>query len=135
MPKLFRYASRARPRSRVTSRPFTKISPPSGRRIPSTDFIITDLPVPEPPITTNDLPASSFRSRPSSTTLLPKRFFTPRSSTFAVLSCFAIASIREQDVGEDVIGGEDQDRGRHNRARRRLAHALRAALGIETIVA
>ena len=53
--------------------------------MPSTHLIITDLPVPEPPITTSELPGWIVRSTPSSTTLAPKRFLTPISSTFAVL--------------------------------------------------
>ena len=40
-------------------------------------LIVTDLPVPEPPMMTSGLAASIVRSTPSSTTLEPKRFLTP----------------------------------------------------------
>ena len=53
------HTRRARGRARwVTSSPSTKIWPASGRRMPSTHLIVTDLPVPEPPMTTSDSPGS-----------------------------------------------------------------------------
>src|SRR6202000_1292852 len=125
-------ASRARPRRCVTSFPSTKICPASGFRIPSTHLIITDLPVPEPPMTTTDSPRPSVRSSPSSTTLSPKRFFTPRSSTLG--STFASA-MGEDHGGEDIVGREHQDRGAEPRVGGGGTHALRAALGVEAVVA
>ncbi len=40
---------------------------------------VTDLPVPEPPMTTTLSACSTSRSMPSSTTLRPKDFFRPRT--------------------------------------------------------
>ena len=59
--ELLEHRSRARPRRCVTSSPSTKICPASGRRIPSTHLIKTDLPVPEPPMTTSDLAFGEFQ--------------------------------------------------------------------------
>src|ERR1700733_6994644 len=133
MPNFFSIASRARPPMRVTSSPSTKILPSSARRMPNTHLIITDLPVPEPPITTKDSAAPILRSMPSSTTLSPKRFLTPRSSILGV-PCAAI-SVSEQEGGEEIIRGKDQDGRRHNGIGRRRTHALRAALGMKAVVA
>ena len=46
-------------------------------------FSSTDLPEPEPPITTIEVPGGTSRSTPSSTTLSPKRFATPRRRILA----------------------------------------------------
>ena len=43
------------------------------------DLMVTDLPVPEPPMITSEERGSMVRSTPSSTTLEPKRFLTPIS--------------------------------------------------------
>src|SRR5215472_2081453 len=103
--------------------------------MPSTHLIITDLPVPEPPMTTSDCPLSMVRSRPSSTTFRPKRFFTPRSSTFAVLfACTMSGSLREEHGGEDIVRGKDQDRRGHNRVGRCRSDALSTAFGVEAVV-
>src|ERR1700759_2420799 len=114
--------SRARPRRRVTSLPSTKICPASGFKMPSTLLIITDLPVPEPPITTRLSPLAILGSRPSSTTLGPKRFLTPRSSALGVLLS-VIGLAFEEDGGEEVVRGEDQDRRRHDSVGRCRADA------------
>ena len=71
----------------VMSSPSTRIVPSSGRMMPKMDLMVTDLPVPEPPMITSDDPGAITRSTPSSTTLEPKRFFTPRSSIFGVMRC------------------------------------------------
>src|SRR5579885_51794 len=134
MPNFLSTASRARPCRWVTSCPSTKILPESGRRIPSTHLIITDLPVPDPPMTTSDWPASSVRSIPSSTTLRPNCFLTPRSSTFGVVADLAM-SVREDHRSENVIRGKDENGGADHRICGGRAHALRAAPGIEAVVA
>ena len=43
------------------------------------DLMVTDLPVPEPPMITTEDCFSMVKSTPSSTTLGPKRFLTPMS--------------------------------------------------------
>src|SRR5260370_27510645 len=45
-------------------------------------FSSTDLPLPEPPITTTDSPTATSRSMPRSTCLAPKALVTPRSDIF-----------------------------------------------------
>ena len=51
-------------------------------------LISTDLPVPEPPITTSECPAGTSRSSPCSTFLAPKLFVRPRIAILAGV-CFA----------------------------------------------
>src|SRR5690606_29185910 len=93
-------------------------------------LISTDLPEPEPPMTTSDCPFSTARSMPSSTTLEPKDLRTPLSSIFAVM-----ASLGEEHGSEDVVRQQDQDRGRDHRVGGRLADALRAAPRVEAVIA
>ena len=95
-------------------------------------LMVTDLPVPEPPMITIEDCLSMVRSTPSSTTLGPKRFLTPISSIFGVERG---RSFVEQERGQHIVGGQDEDRGRHHRIGGGVAHALRAALGIEAVVA
>src|SRR4051794_14643072 len=106
MPNLDKKASRLRPESRVTSSPSTLIVPASGRRIPSTHLMVTDLPLPEPPMMTRESPGFTVISTPSSTILDPKRFFTPLSSIFAVP--FIAISLGEKHGSEDVIRRQNQ---------------------------
>ncbi len=63
MPNFFIRGSRAAPRRRVTSSPSTRIVPSSGVRMPRMHLIITDLPVPEPPMTTMEDCLSDRRDR------------------------------------------------------------------------
>src|SRR6266699_7152463 len=73
------------------------------------------------------------RSMPSRTIFGPKHFFTPLSS---ILGLTAICrSLAEEDGGEDVVRRQNQDRSRHHRIGGGRADALRAAFGIEAIVA
>src|SRR5690554_764562 len=113
--------------------PSTKISPLSGRIMPSTHLIITDLPVPDPPITTSDSPFGTVRLMPSSTTFLPKRLWTFLSSIFA--SLMTRPSIRKQKRRHHIVRREDQDGCCHHCIRRRAANALRAALRVEAVEA
>jgi hypothetical protein len=48
-------------------------------------LMVTDLPWPEPPITTRLRPGATSRSMPSSTTLSPNRLWTPVQASFGVL--------------------------------------------------
>ncbi len=47
-------------------------------------FTMTDLPVPEPPMTTRLSPVTTSRSIPSSTSFGPKDFRKPRTEIFGV---------------------------------------------------
>ncbi len=91
---------------------------------PRMHFSSTDLPVPEPPITTSDSPARDVEvdavAAPSSA---PKDLCRPRSAIFGV----GVASSREEQLGDDVVEAQDQDRGRDHGVGRRRADALRAA--------
>src|SRR5450755_748170 len=113
MPNLRKYASRLPPRRCVTSSPSTLIVPASAWIMPSTHLMVTDLPLPEPPMMTSESPGWMDRSTPSSTIFGPKRFFTPLSSILG--TPVIAASMGEEDGGEDVIGSEDQDGCRHHR--------------------
>jgi hypothetical protein len=78
-------ASRARPRQRVTSCAVDENLPSSGVRMPSTHLMVTDLPVPEPPMTTSDCPLDREIDAVEHD-LGPKRFLTPRNSILGVRS-------------------------------------------------
>ena len=60
------------------STPSISIDPASGETSPRMHLSSTDLPLPEPPITTSEVPAGTSRSTPSSTCLVPKRLARPR---------------------------------------------------------
>src|SRR6185312_9691732 len=64
------------------SHPSISISPSSGSIRPRMHFNSTDLPDPEPPITTIDVPGRTSRSMPSSTILGPNCFRRPRRRIF-----------------------------------------------------
>src|SRR5580704_16659303 len=127
MPNFFMIGSRAEPLSRVTSTPSTRMAPSSGVMIPRMHLMVTDLPVPEPPMMTVEDCLSILRLTPSSTTLEPKRFLTPISSIFGTVMGSRSCGV-EQDGGENKVGGENKDAGGHHRAGGGRAHALRAAL-------
>ena len=78
MPNLRRSSFMVERSAPTTSVPSTRIEPLSGTMRPSTHLISTDLPVPEPPITTSDCPAARSRSTPCSTFLAPKLLVRPR---------------------------------------------------------
>ena len=65
-----------------TSSPSISMLPASGVTRPRMDLISTDLPVPEPPMTTMPVPGMTSRSTPSSTRFSPKAFFRPRMLIF-----------------------------------------------------
>jgi hypothetical protein len=73
--------TRARLRSEKSfvSSPSILIEPLSGRIRPRMHFSSTDLPVPEPPITTIDSPGATSSSMPCSTFFWPNALVTPRS--------------------------------------------------------
>ena len=78
IPNLRRNSSMVVPEAPTTSTPSTRIEPLSGVIRPSTHLISTDLPVPEPPMTTRERPAGRSRSTPLSTRLGPKLLVRPR---------------------------------------------------------
>src|SRR4051812_31654979 len=105
-------ASCSLPRSRVISRPPIFIDPESGLTIPSILLIITDFPVPEPPMTTSDRPFGTEIVIPFRTCFGPKAFRTPLRTMWA----FSLigASSREEDGRECEIRREYQDIGTHD---------------------
>ena len=54
MPNFFITRSRAAPLIWVMSSPSTRMVPSSGRMMPRMDLMVTDLPVPEPPMITSE---------------------------------------------------------------------------------
>src|SRR4051812_40244254 len=100
--------------------------------MPRIVLIMTDLPVPEPPMTTSDWPLGTEMSIPFSTFLGPKALWTSLRTMYPSSS---MASVREQERGQGKIRSEDQDRGTHHRVGRRPAHPLRSAFRIEPVIA
>ena len=122
-------ASRGRasaPRMPIVSSPSTLIEPASGCSRPRMHFSSTDLPVPEPPMTTSDLAGAHVEvdavAAPASA---PKRL---RDAAQRDLGRPCVASSGEERFGDEVVGGQDQDRGRDHGVGGRRADALRAAL-------
>src|SRR5689334_21623438 len=129
MPNLRIACARIAAGMRVTSAPSTRTWPSSGFIRPSAHFSVTDLPTPEPPMTTSDLPGATSRSTPSSTCRPRSRFLMPMSWSFGPV----IASLHEERCDE-IIDGEDQ----HDRADDRIgggaSDAKRAALAVIALV-
>src|ERR1700677_5009250 len=94
------------------SGPSISIVPASGSSRPRIHFSNTDLPDPEPPITTIEVPGGTSRSTPSSTTLSPNLFASPRSRILGTVvligrRSFAPYSLREEHLGQHVIERQD----------------------------
>ena len=87
MPMRARTCSRSRRSMRRMSWPSISITPASGSIRPRMHFSSTDLPVPEPPITTIEVPGITSRSTPSSTRLSPKLLRRPRMRIFGPSRC------------------------------------------------
>src|SRR6516165_3813108 len=141
MPILRIKRSRAWRRCRTVSTPSMRIEPASGSIKPRMHLTSTDLPAPEPPMTTRLCPAAQSMSRPSSTQWSPNDFFSPLTEIFGTAifdGAGLIAgrrSLPEEGGGEHVIGDEYHDRGRNHRIGRRLPHSLRPALRVITVIA
>ncbi len=84
MPKGRRIFSRSRPVRPTVSWPSTRMLPASGRSSPRMHLMSTDLPEPEPPITTTDSPVPMLRSTPRRTFFAPKDLWSPATAIFAV---------------------------------------------------
>ena len=85
MPMRARACSASCRGSRRMSLPSISMMPSSGSSRPRTHFSSTDLPEPEPPMTTIDVPGGTSRSTPSSTRLAPKRLYRPADADFGNL--------------------------------------------------
>ena len=68
--------------SPMISRPSTLIDPDSGTNNPWIHLIVTDFPVPDPPMITSDSPFLTWRSTPSKTTFFPNALWTSVIWTF-----------------------------------------------------
>src|SRR5665213_696312 len=130
MPNFCISFSRALESRRRASCPSIAMVPPSGSRRPRMHFTMTDLPEPEPPMTTRLSPTFTSRSMPSSTSFRPKDFLRPRT---AILTASVIFS--QQYAGQDIIDEQHEDRGRDHRMGRCRADALRAAARIIAVIA
>src|SRR5215475_7510761 len=136
MPNCRRIFSRSPPDSPTVSWPSTNMLPDSGRSSPRMDLISTDLPEPEPPITTTDSPAPMLRSSPRSTFFGPKDLWSPATAIFACsIICTAGGSSGEEDLGQHVVQHQDHDRGRDHGVGRGRAHALGAAPRMIAVIA
>src|ERR1700690_927126 len=121
MPNLRKVSSRSSVEMAPRSSPSTRTVPPSAGSSPRMVFTSTDLPEPEPPITTRLSPAATSRSMPSSTILRPKDFLRPRTEILGG------PAMSEHHAREDVVDQQHGDRGGHDGVGGGRAHALRAA--------
>src|SRR5438128_778885 len=97
----------------------------------------TDLPVPEPPMTTRLSPLSQSMSRPSSTRLRPNDLCSPRTEIFGTEASVIIRrpSTPEEGRGNQVIEDEDHDGGGDDGIGCRLPDTLRSAPRVVAMVA
>ena len=103
MPIFDVWVSRALPDSAVTSAPSIWTDPSSGHNRPRIHFSMTDLPVPDPPMTTTDSPVPILRSTPSSTVLAPNDFFRPRSSILGSVPFLPVGALIDQAPKNAVV--------------------------------
>src|SRR5579883_88371 len=127
MPNFCMSSSRSRAGMPTTSWPSIVIEPRSGSSNPMMHLTRTDLPVPEPPITTTLSRTPTSRSMPSSTSFGPNDFFNPRMEILLFML--------EEHAGQSGIEQQDQDRGGHHRIHRGRAHALRAPARMIAVIA
>ena len=107
----------------VASAPSIRIVPWSGVTSPSTHFNKTDLPVPDPPMITVELPWGQPVSRRTRRAWIRK--------IFAGLRC---RSCVEEHLCQDVVAGQYQDAGRHHRISG-CRPALSPLAGIHSVIA
>ena len=100
--------------------------PASASTMPRMHLIITDLPVPEPPMMTSERPAGDVEVEPFEDLLGPERLGQAADRDLGL----GLGHRREEQLGDDVVGGEDQDRGGDHRLRGGGADALGAALAL-----
>src|SRR5689334_7546176 len=117
-----------------------EISMPSNTTWPASGFSrpfnwrrVTLLPLPDLPRITRHSPRRTSKSRPPRMVRLPYFFTRPRTSYRASDTVFPSRQDVEE-LGQEEVGNQDQDRGHHHRVGRRPPHAVRAALGVEAIV-
>src|SRR5688572_26319835 len=147
-PKRVRTSTSARSARLSIRRPSTHTSPWSGRSRPTMCLSITLLPVPDAPMTTRDWPFSIIRVSSFSTTRLPKRLETLRSSMKAIVVVVVAVVLPEQaahavnreipvlqQLREEEIQHDDRDEALHEALRARAADAAGAAAAGEALVA
>src|SRR3546814_2138 len=133
IPNLRMYSSRC-PRGRpTTSRPSISMVPASGCSRPMMHLSSTDLPVPEPPITTTDSATPMSRSMPSSTTFDPKLLRRLRMRIFGGSAIGS--SVREEQLGDHVVRDQDHDRRRDHGIGGGGTHTLGTAARVVAVVA
>src|SRR5579863_5875479 len=128
--------------SGTMSSPSTRISPASGFSRPSMSFNSTDLPEPVTPSRITVPPAATLNDTSPSTRFSSKLRDTLRSSiaTGALPSTichlpYLGKSNPNQELGDEKVEHQDEDRGHHHRLGRRAAHALGAAARMQAAVA
>ena len=137
MPNFCIRRSRAARRSPTVSMLSMRIDPVSGSSNPRMHLTRTDLPVPEPPMTTRLSPVAQSMSRPSRTRLRPNDFVSPRTEIFGNEASVMTnrPSSREEGLGDHVIEDENQHRSRDNGIGRRPADPLRPAARVIAVIA
>ena len=96
-------------------------------------FSVTDLPVPEPPMMTRLSPGITLSVDAGEHLLAAEGLADVAELDARRRRAGGPAS--EEGLGQQVVGGEDQDRGGDHGVGRRLADALGAAAGVEAVVA
>src|SRR6185312_1749442 len=114
---------------RVTSAPSTRTWPASGFMIPSAHLSVTDLPTPEPPMMTSDLPGATSMSTPSSTWRPRRRFLMSTSWSFGAV----MPSLHEERCDE-IVDRQDQNDRANDGVGGGPANAKRAALAVVALV-
>src|SRR5512139_1259683 len=109
--------------------PATLTCPLSGNSSPMMCLIRTLLPLPLPPMTVMLSPLLTVRSTPRSTCRLPKLLWR------FVISIIGSGMGSPEQRRQEIIEDQDQHARDHDRAGRRLAHALGPARRVEPLVA
>src|SRR5690606_37184065 len=113
---------------RVVLTPSISIVPLVGLSSPRMHLISTDLPVPEPPITTSDSPLAISRSTPFSTFLGPKDLCRSLTRMLGGEDCFVISLLPcKKQFSDEVVRQQDQYGRGNNRIGGGSSHALCAA--------
>src|SRR2546428_439972 len=110
------------------------MEPASGCCRPTINFSKTLFPVPLRPSTVSASPRATSRSMPSRTTCSPNALRSPLTRTagpsasvsLVARPSFAIVLFEEHDdqLGQDHVGQDDEERGDDHRAGGRSSHAL-----------
>src|SRR5262252_10518230 len=131
MPTFLRTGIRSSSDSPEMSTPSTTTLPRSGTIKPMVWRSNTDLPLPLPPKITMVSPRCTSRSTPLSTLFSPKLLCTSPKR----MKCESIGLEDQEELGQEEVGNQDRNRGRHHRLGGRPADPVGSARGPQSVVA